>query len=984
MPLNNSILNYFKPKSSPKVDGATNDAKKEKTGGGSGDGANGGGGGSVDVVKIAECSTPTSAKKRPRLKAIENRDLEDTDGEGEDDDDEVISRSAKGKASKRRRIVVMSDSSDEDEKDSTMKEEKKRRDTPSVCSTPKSVQKKLEEIQRETPSKSFLEMSSQSAAMDTSSFVEQPELSFPHLTHAFLQEDKMRDANGNRKGDDDYDPTTLKVPSSFLDQQTPAQRQWWEIKRQNLDTVLFFKMGKFYELFHMDAVIAVEQCQLIYMKKDYAHCGFPEAAFQRYANVLIEKGHKVARIEQTETPKMMEARCKKLARPATKFDKVVQRKICQRITIGTRTFHDGEDEHLMAIYEDRSNSSSNAVGGRPTVGVCICNPGLSKVFFGQFEDDTLYSRTLSLLSFVTVSEMLYQRSALSPALWKLLSNFSAVRKSTAHFPSAEDAVKGFMESSYFANADTWPESMNKALESGSYLSLVRRILAVQFYFPPVLDIRTPRDSSRLAWSAIGAVMRTLKDAMVDHDVLALGDINNLEALSSVMGDGPNKDRGKSMILFGDTTRNLDLLPVQQKGSESKFNLFSVLNHTSTAFGKRLLRQWVCNPLLRPADIVERQEAIADMENSRALVADAKKAMKKFCDFEKYVSAIFAAGQKKESHPNSEAIFYENNAQLKRNINYLISSLTGFESACRLLQRFRDNRGEFASAYMRRLCESDLAFVDELEEVCRAFRDAFDFQDALEKSRIIPSDRGVDADYDAVKDKMDALEKKANGHLKEQRDHFGTSDIKFWGTGNNAYQLEVPERQAEKRAGREHTFSSQRKGYKRYLTSVCEQLREMKTELEEEERSVFEKIHSNMFNRFCTHRALWRRVVHVLSVIDCLASLRDYSYGIDGDSCFPEILDGDDDVDTIEITKGKHPLLATADFIPNDVTLKPKVFILTGANMGGKSTVMRQTALLAVLAQLGCKVPAEAMSLKPVDKVFSRMVMKPRFFIISCT
>ena len=62
-----------------------------------------------------------------------------------------------------------------------------------------------------------------------------------------------------------------------------------------------------------------------------AHCGFPEAAFQRYANILIDKGFKIARIEQVETPKMMEQRCKKMTRKVTKFDKVVERKICEKV-----------------------------------------------------------------------------------------------------------------------------------------------------------------------------------------------------------------------------------------------------------------------------------------------------------------------------------------------------------------------------------------------------------------------------------------------------------------------------------------------------------------------------------------------------------------------------------------------------------------------------------------------------------------------------
>lgn len=99
---------------------------------------------------------------------------------------------------------------------------------------------------------------------------------FPHLKYDFLLKSKIKDVKGRRPDDPDYDPTTLKVSRDFLDRQTPAQRQWWELKSQNFDTILFFKMGKFYELFHMDATLAVKECGLLLMKKDIAHCGFPE------------------------------------------------------------------------------------------------------------------------------------------------------------------------------------------------------------------------------------------------------------------------------------------------------------------------------------------------------------------------------------------------------------------------------------------------------------------------------------------------------------------------------------------------------------------------------------------------------------------------------------------------------------------------------------------------------------------------------------
>lgn len=110
-------------------------------------------------------------------------------------------------------------------------------------------------------------------------------------------------------------------------------RQWWILKSKHFDSVLFFKVGKFYELYHMDAVIGVNHLGFSYMKGEFAHSGFPESAYGRMAASLIEQGFKVARVEQTETPEMMNERCK--AKKATKFDKVVSREICQVSMRGT-------------------------------------------------------------------------------------------------------------------------------------------------------------------------------------------------------------------------------------------------------------------------------------------------------------------------------------------------------------------------------------------------------------------------------------------------------------------------------------------------------------------------------------------------------------------------------------------------------------------------------------------------------------------------
>ena len=136
------------------------------------------------------------------------------------------------------------------------------------------------------------------------------------------------------------------VPPEFRKTQTPALRQWWDLKANNFDVILFFKVGKFYELYHQDAVVAVKELGLTFMKGDYAHAGFPEIAFSRFADSLVSKGYKVGRVEQTEKSDEMLERVK-----GTKQDKTVRREICRVTTPGTKTFN--------LLDSDSANTFSN-------------------------------------------------------------------------------------------------------------------------------------------------------------------------------------------------------------------------------------------------------------------------------------------------------------------------------------------------------------------------------------------------------------------------------------------------------------------------------------------------------------------------------------------------------------------------------------------------------------------------------------------------
>ena len=117
---------------------------------------------------------------------------------------------------------------------------------------------------------------------------------------SFVRDSHIKDKNGKRPSEQDYDPCTLMIPQAMWPTFTPAMRQYWEIKSNNNEKILFFKLGKFYEIFYNDALICHRLLDLNFMggaKSGKLHCGFPEAALDKYVVVLVNAGYKVAVIE---------------------------------------------------------------------------------------------------------------------------------------------------------------------------------------------------------------------------------------------------------------------------------------------------------------------------------------------------------------------------------------------------------------------------------------------------------------------------------------------------------------------------------------------------------------------------------------------------------------------------------------------------------------------------------------------------------------
>ena len=177
--------------------------------------------------------------------------------------------------------------------------------------------------------------------------------------------------------------------------------------------------------------------------------------------------------------------------------------------------------------------------------------------------------------------------------------------------------------------------------------------------------------------------------------------------------------------------------------------------------------------------------------------------------------------------------------------------------------------------------------------------------------------------------------------------------------------------------------SQKKGFKRFYTQEIKEIKDQYNEAKAQTEEELKQAANRLFARFSTHFPLWKRAVSAAAELDCLISLAKVSAG--PGMCRPRLVDQPGPF--LKICGGVNPCvahsLAGRDAIPNDITIgseagaadeaeAPKMLLVTGPNMGGKSTLLRQACLSVLLAQLGCHVPADACALSPVDRIFTRV------------
>lgn len=455
-----------------------------------------------------------------------------------------------------------------------------------------------------------------------------------------------------------------------------------------------------------------------------------------------------------------------------------------------------------------------------------------------------------------------------------------------------------------------------------------------------------------------------------------------------------------MALDGRTLTNLEILNNITSGGYQG-SLLSKIDLTQSPHGSRLLRAWLLRPLFRKVDIDRRADVVEELAGGAVAVAmaEARPLLKKIGDIERLLSRVHSmggeGGNNGDSHPNDRAVLYEMDKYTKRKVGDFSKLLNGLRAAAEIPELFAN--AEIQSPMLEKIVrttDENGCFPAEMKERLDWFFDNFDLKKAA-MGEFEPSP-GMDDDYDAACTEIEDIQRELQSYKDEmcssvlQPRSTARSSWKYINTKEDSkdkYLIELP---VSVQVPDDFYVKAKRgKGaaqVNKYRTPVVEELvqaLERAIDVKNDRKAAGMKL---VFAKFDSMRSVWMAATHASAMLDALGSLAQIAS--QPGFCRPQIVDCPPSAKPgIEVIQGRHPCVdvthSGGDFIPNDLVLGGKfesdgsgdessVLLLSGPNMGGKSTLLRQTCLITILAQVGSFVPAESCSLTPVDRIFTRL------------
>ncbi len=662
---------------------------------------------------------------------------------------------------------------------------------------------------------------------------------------------------------------------------SPMMVQYFQIKAQYNDAILFFRLGDFYEMFFEDAKIASQELDLVLTGRDCGQeerapmCGVPFHSADSYIAKLVSRGYKVAICEQMEDPATVKG--------------LVKRDVIRIITPGTviesNMLEDGVNNYLCSIFT-----------GDKDMGICFADVSTGEFHITVLAGDDVENKLVNQLSTYAPKEIIINAQTLD---YSQLEGFAK---------RLNAGVEVFDDDKFdFDNATSLIIETLKKDEISS------------------LGI----GHSKSAVCALGAVIGYLKETQKKNEIEVPSEIDFY-------------DEEQYMNLDISARRNLELTKSMMTG-DKKHSLLWVIDKTKTAMGKRMIKSWIERPLMSIPKIVKRQNAVGELVDSPMMRDDIRESLTGVNDIERLMTRI---------------VYGTANAKELKSLQYTIEKLP----------EIKKTLSSSSSALLKDIYNG----IDLLEDVRSLIENAI-----VDEPPFSVREGGlIKAGYNEEVDSLKAIMTDGAGVIasieNEQREITGIPKLKvgynrvfgYYIEVSNSYKEMVPETYIRKQ-----TLTN----CERFITQELKELEGRIIGAKDRSVALEYEVFAAVRNTVAGEIQRLQHTAKSLAVLDVLAALAQVA--VNNNYVCPII--SNDGI--IDIKDGRHPvveaLLEDAPFVPNDTILDKednRCAIITGPNMAGKSTYMRQIALITLLAQVGSFVPAKSAKIGIVDAIFTRV------------
>ncbi|MBO5008892.1 MAG: DNA mismatch repair protein MutS [Clostridia bacterium] len=665
---------------------------------------------------------------------------------------------------------------------------------------------------------------------------------------------------------------------------SPMMKQYFEIKSQYEDCILFFRLGDFYEMFYDDALTASEILDITLTGRDCGleerapMCGVPFHSAQNYIAKLIKNGKKVAICEQVEDPKSVKG--------------IVKRDVIRVITPGTANLD-------AVLTSDENNFLACVYMKDGFYAMSICDVSTGELITTEGSNDPVENQLVNTLACFKPKEIIINDKAFneSKPIMELKNRF--------------DFYESYVPESYF--------------EAESAKSMV-------FSKFDVLKKDNILENREYCVRSLGALFEYLKETQKI-------DLSHIENISFYK----NCDY---MEIDMSSRRNLELTETMRDKTK-RGSLYYILDKTKTGMGARRLKSWIDRPLINTVVIEKRLDAVSELAKKPQIREDLTDCFKKINDIERLISKIVYA-----SCNARDFLSLKQSLEVLPEIQEIISSC---EST--LMKEAHLNYDPLRDLYTL----LDSSIIDDPQK---------------QPPMTIREGGIIKEGFDKELDRLRSIMNNGTGVLAEleakEKERTGIKNLKVSYNKVYGYYIEVTKSYLElvpKDYIRKQTLTN----CERFITQDLKELEN--TILGAKERVNDLEYEDFMYIRGELSKNIRRlkKMAELISVTDVLCSLA--TVAVVNGYVRPEINDGDE----IKIEGGRHPIVelyATESlFVPNDTylnTTDSRFAIITGPNMAGKSTYMRQTALITLMAQIGSFVPAKSAKIGLVDRIFTRI------------